>query len=99
MATESGSGRWPDDYLTTVRRLNARWDLCLPESLVVDRTINLDEPDQFLQRECAKGIYFLSRNPLYRLTGLLEDFAQLAEVPYSQWVPKRSQEKGTLPVC
>lgn len=98
MAVEPTAGRWPDDYSTTVRRLNARWDLGLPEALVLDRTINLDNPHRYLQRDCARGIQYLSRLPQYRLAGLLEDFAQSAEIPSSNWVPKPSQERGTLPV-
>jgi hypothetical protein len=98
MAAELTSGKWPDDYGTTVRRLNARWNLGLPETLALDRTIDLDNAHRSMQRDCARGIYYLSRLPGYRLAGLLQDFAQSAEASASRWVAKPSQEKGTLPV-
>lgn len=98
MSLEPEIERWPDDYLTTVRRLNSRWDLGLPDSPAFDRTIILDDKVRSLQRDCAKCIKYLTGEPEYRLDRLLEDFEQFAGTTSSQWIPKPSQERGTLPV-
>ena len=98
MSSERTPERSKRVYATTVQRLN-RWDLGLPEELVVRRQItNLDDEQKLLQRECAKHIEYLSWRPESGLESLLDEFDEWADASFKSWRPKPLQEKGTLQV-
>jgi len=78
-----------DNITDTIRGLNARWDLEIPETY---------EPSVTgLPKTIYNSIRFLCCRPNYNLQRCLEDFEDEARQVNSDWIFKPSQERGTLP--
>ena len=79
-------------YDAVVIELNSNWNLLLPKYHFKDSQEELP-----LARKCASLIRFLSWKEPDSIRAIIADWEEKAKHMFSAWIPKSSQEHGTIP--